>query len=255
MRQSPDSPPVRWIAAADTEAFTRTARDRILDAATRAIAARGRFLVVLAGGNTPRDIYAALRAADADWSRWHVFFGDERCVAADDPSRNSVMAAQALLDHVPIPPAQVHAVPAGIGADAAARAYADLLRGVDDFDLVLLGLGEDGHTASLFPRHDWGTAPDAADALAIVDAPKPPPQRVSLSARRLSRTRQALFLVAGKSKIDAVTRWREGADIPARAIQPAAGVDVLYALPAAVTQANAAASPPASPARPEGDRR
>lgn len=233
MRESFDSPSVRWIPVADIEAFTRTARERILDAARQAIAARGYFQIVLAGGNTPRDIYAVLRAADTDWSRWHVFFGDERCVATDDPSRNSVMAAQALLEHVPIPCSQVHVVPDGIDAGAMANAYGDLLHGVENFDLVLLGLGEDGHTASLFPQHDWGTAEDAPDTLAIFDAPKPPQQRVSLSARRLSRTRQALFLVAGKSKLDAVTRWRDGADIPARAIQPAAGVDVLCALLAA----------------------
>ena len=231
MHKSFDSPRVRWIPVADIEAFTRIARKRILDAATRAIAERGYFLIVLAGGNTPRDIYGVLRAADTDWSRWHIFFGDERCVAADDSSRNSLMAAQALLEHVPIPSAQINVVPAGIGAGAAARVYADILRGVDDFDLVLLGLGEDGHTASLFPQHDWGTAEDAPDTLAIFDAPKSPPQRVSLSARRLSRTRQALFLVAGKSKLDAVRRWRNGADIPARAIQPATGVDVLCAIP------------------------
>ncbi len=92
---------------------------------------------------------------------------------------------------------------------------------------MLLGLGEDGHTASLFPMHDWGAAPDSPDVLAVFDAPKPPPQRVSLSAARLSRAREVLFLVAGESKRDAVKRWRAGEQLPAAAIQPAAGVDVL----------------------------
>jgi len=96
--------------------------------------------------------------------------------------------------------------------------------GVDD---VLLGLGEDGHTASLFPGHDWGAVPGAPDALAVFDAPKPPPERVSLSAARLSRARQAVFLVSGAAKRQAVTLWRAGADLPARAIAPAAGVDIL----------------------------
>jgi 6-phosphogluconolactonase len=92
---------------------------------------------------------------------------------------------------------------------------------------VLLGFGEDGHTASLFPGRDWGVAASAPDALAVLHAPKPPPQRVSLSAARLSRTREMLFLVEGEAKRSAVTQWRMGADIPARAIHPEAGVDVL----------------------------
>ena len=112
-------------------------------------------------------------------------------------------------------------------ATAAALAYAETLRNVGEFDLVLLGLGDDGHTASLFPNHDWGIAPDAPAVLAVFNAPKPPPERVSLSAARLSRAREVLFLIAGESKREAVQRWRAGEDISARAIRPRAGVDVL----------------------------
>ena len=92
---------------------------------------------------------------------------------------------------------------------------------------MLLGLGEDGHTASLFPHHEWGAAPGSPDTLAVFDAPKPPPQRVSLSAARLSRARRVMFLISGESKHRAVAEWRAGKEIPARAIMPAAGVDVL----------------------------
>ena len=222
-----DAQHVRWHAVADTDALQRAAFERILNAAKRAIDARGRFLIVLSGGNTPRDVYSILRDAATDWSLWHIYFGDERCVAADDVQRNSKMAGDTWLDHVPIPSAQVHAIPAERGADAAACAYAGILRGVGEFDLVLLGLGEDGHTASLFPGHDWGVARDSPDALAVLDAPKPPPQRVSLSAVRLSRAREVLFLVEGESKRGAVAQWRANADIPVRAIQPHGGVDVL----------------------------
>jgi 6-phosphogluconolactonase len=137
------------------------------------------------------------------------------------------MAADEWLDHVPIPKGRVHPILAELGATAAALAYADTLRGVGEFDLVLLGLGEDGHTASLFPNHDWGSAPDAPDVLAVFDSPKPPPQRVSLSAARLSRAREVLFLVAGESKREAIARWRAGERLPAAAIRPATGVDVL----------------------------
>lgn len=114
-----------------------------------------------------------------------------------------------------------------LGAIQAARMYAETLLTVGDFDLVLLGLGEDGHTASLFPDHEWGTAPGSPDTLAVFEAPRPPPQRVSLSATRLSRARQVIFLVSGESKHRAVAEWRAGKDIPVRAIMPAAGVDVL----------------------------
>lgn len=229
---------VRWIGVADAAALRQIAYWRILDAATCSIERRGRFLIVLAGGNTPHGIYRILRAADTDWSRWQVYFGDERCLPIDDLERNSRMAADAWLNHVPIPQHQMHPIPAEFGASAAAVAYAETMRGVGDFDLVLLGLGEDGHTASLFPGGDWGVNADAADALAVFDAPKPPAQRVSLSATRLSRARAVLFLVEGESKREAVTQWRMGADIPARAIHPAAGVDVLVEsmlLPAGVS--------------------
>ena len=137
------------------------------------------------------------------------------------------MAGDAWLDHVSIPTVQLHAIAGKLGPVQAAQAYADILRAVGDFDLVLLGLGEDGHTASLFPGHEWGTAPDSPDALPVFDAPKPPPQRVTLSAARLSRTRQAMVLVSGEAKHQAVIDWRAGKDIPARAITPVAGVDVM----------------------------
>ena len=218
---------VRWIGVADSAVLQQVACNRILDASAHAIERRGRFLIVLAGGTTPAGVYRMLRAADTDWSRWHVYFGDERCLPADAAERNSRMAAGAWLDHVSIPHDQILVLPAELGPEIAARHYAKTLRNVGDFDLVMLGLGEDGHTASLFPGHDWGVAANAPDVLSVFDAPKPPRLRVSLSARRLSRARAVLFLVAGETKRNAVAQWRKGADIPARAIRPESGVDVL----------------------------
>ncbi|GIX28716.1 MAG: 6-phosphogluconolactonase [Burkholderiales bacterium] len=164
--------------------------------------------------------------AETDWSAWHVYFGDERCRPRGDPARNDTRIAERWLDHVPIPPAQIHPIPAELGPEAAASAYARTLASVGEFDLVLLGLGEDGHTASLFP----GLAPEIdreTDVLPVRDAPKPSPERVSLSASRLSRARQVLFFVQGEPKRAAVAAWRRGEDIPARRIAPARGVDVL----------------------------
>ncbi len=218
---------VRWHVFPDDVSLLADARSRVLGAARDAIAHRQAFDIVLAGGNTPRKLYRALRQSDADWSRWHVWFGDERCLASNDPDRNSTMARDEWLDHVPIPPSNVHPIPAERGAREAAALCARELRMVDAFDLVLLGLGEDGHTASLFPGHEWGVHEDSPGALAVFDAPKPPPERVSLGAHRLSHARYVLFLVEGTGKRAAVAAWKRGEAIPAASIRPAAGVDVL----------------------------
>jgi 6-phosphogluconolactonase len=217
----------RWHVLAAADALERTATDKILHAAQQAIARSGAFHIVLAGGSTPRRIYRELSRKATDWSRWHIWFGDERCLPPDAAERNSRMAADAWLDQVPIPPARIHAIPAELGATEATAAYARTLAGQGDFDLVLLGLGEDGHTASLFPGHDMGATIAAPDALAVFDAPKPPPERVSLSAQRLSATRELVFLVSGEGKRQAVADWRGGVAIPAAAIAPAGGVDIL----------------------------
>lgn len=218
---------IRWHAFASVDALQHEAARRILAQADEAIAARGEFSIVLAGGETPRPVYRLLRDAAADWARWRVWFGDERCLAPEDTGRNSRMAREAWLDRVAIAPGHVHEIPAEHGPEAAAAACVAALHEVGDFDCVLLGLGEDGHTASLFPGHPLGDASDAPDALAVLGAPKPPPERVTLSARRLSRARQVLFLVAGESKREAVRRWRAGEPIPAARVRPEGGVDVL----------------------------
>ena len=223
----------RWHPQVDDRALHEAAQAIILGAAAQSIRARGSFHLVLAGGNTPRAVYRALASAAADWAAWHIYFGDERCLPAADPERNSTMASETWLSRVPIPAAAIHCIPAELGAEKAARCYTRTLdeAGIDDFDLVLLGLGEDGHTASLFPGHARGTPPlDGAavpTVLPVFDAPKPPPQRVSLSAGRLSRARRVIFLVSGDAKRAAVHAWRAGEELPAGSIQPQGGVDVL----------------------------
>lgn len=216
----------RWHAYRATAELEQSATQAILLAAEQAIALRGAFHIVLAGGTTPRRIYESLRNAEAEWKNWHVYFGDERCLPPDHAERNSRMAGQAWLDHVTIPAAQVHPIPAENGAVAAAAAYIKTLEKIGSFDLVLLGLGEDGHTASLFPGHDPGNTPDAQDALAVFDAPKPPPERVSLSARRLSAAHQVMFVITGTAKRNAISDWRNGIAIPAASINPAGRVDI-----------------------------
>jgi 6-phosphogluconolactonase len=212
---------LRWHVHRDAQAALAEAAAQVLAAAQAAIAARGAFRLVLSGGETPRRLYALLAMAAGDWGHWHVYWGDERCVPRGDGQRNDAVAEGVWLAGSRIPRAQIHPIPAELGAEQGARAYSKTLDGVPGFDLALLGLGEDGHTASLFPGHDWGTQAGAPAALAVHDAPKPPRERVSLSAARLSRSNEALVLALGEAKRDALRRWRAGDPLPITAIRPA----------------------------------
>ena len=217
----------RWNTVDDQSELNQVAFNAILDNATKSIRQRGEFHFVLSGGDTPRKIYQQLRFIHTNWSAWHIYFSDERCLLAGDQNLNSRMAGEAWLDHVPIPRNQLYEIPVGLGASLAAYEYASTLRSVGEFDLTFLGLGEDGHTASLFPGHEWGSEVGSPDTLAVFTAPKAPEHRVSMSAARLSRSRQVIFLVSGESKHRVVAKWRRGSNIPAKAIMPTAGIDVL----------------------------
>jgi 6-phosphogluconolactonase len=220
----------RWHEFDSKVGMEQAANRFILETAKRAIAARGIFRIVLAGGNTPRHVYRTLCTADTDWSAWHIYYGDERCLPAENPGRNSYMASAEWLDHVAIPSKQIHLIRGELGPEMAAANYEQELEKVDEFDLVLLGLGEDGHTASLFPGGAWEHAKKLPAVIPVHDSPKPPSQRVSLSPGRLSRAARILYIVSGKDKHDAVMRWRAGAPIPASRIIPPAGADVLLYL-------------------------
>jgi len=185
------------------------------------------FSIVLAGGQTPLELYRMLAHEPMQWHKWRVYFGDERCLPPQYPERNSFQALQAWLGQVPIPAEHIFIPAAELGPLEAAASYGATVCEAGEFDLVLLGLGEDGHTASLFPGHDIGAGQDAPEVLPVFDAPKPPPERISLSARRLSRARQVVFLVTGEGKREAVARWRRGEDLPASKIGAAQGLTVL----------------------------
>jgi 6-phosphogluconolactonase len=221
--------PTRWHRVEHAEALAKEAAARILASARAAIAARSRFRIVLAGGKTPLGTYRLLRETHGDWSRWHVYYSDERCLPVTHPGRNSRAIGAAWLDHVAIPPENCHVIPAELGPTRGASDYAQVVAEVDEFDLVLLGLGADGHTASLFPGHFDPDSADDGPALAVEDAPVPPPQRVSLSPARLSRARAVMFLVDGTAKRAAIEAWRTGGVTAARSIRPPGGIDVLFA--------------------------
>jgi len=201
--------------------------------AAEAVEERGRFHVALAGGTTPLAAYRRLAASPwADlvpWGSVEVFFGDERSVGECDDGRNDAAARVALLSRVPIPPENVHPVPA-LAPDAAER-YEALLRerlsapapAVPVLDLVLLGLGEDGHTASLFPGHP--AALERARLVVRVDgAPKAPPSRVTFTLPLLNAARTVAFVVSGPAKREALARVLGGERaLPAACVDPPDG--------------------------------
>lgn len=213
----------RWHPLETADQVAEAVCQLILDAAKQSITERGQFKLVLAGGSTPEKVYRLLAKANADWSKWHVYFGDERCLPLNHADRNSVMAAKALLSHVAIPEPQIYTIAAELGPEIGAQHYRQVIAAALPFDMVLLGMGEDGHTASLFPGHKH-----QQDELAhaVYHSPKPPSERVSISAKALSDTRQLIFLITGKSKQDAVRQWRQGVDLPVAAIVPEYPFDV-----------------------------
>ncbi len=213
----------RWKHYESIEALRHDVCDVIVTSANEAIAKRGRFSIVLAGGNTPRAVYRLLRDLPMDWTKWHIYHGDERCLPSDHEDRNSLMVEQVWLHYVAIPTSQIHDIPAELGPVAGAKAYAETLKNVDTFDLVILGLGEDGHTASLFPNH---VVDNSADAVPVFNSPKPPSERITISQNRLNDTHEVIFLVTGAGKQEAVDNWRKGVAIPATLIAPKNGVDV-----------------------------
>ena len=204
-----------WRVFDDAQTLITQLANALCEVAAEAIRARSAFHLVLAGGHTPQVLYRELAKRHAGDAQWHIWYGDERCLPVNDPARNSRMAETAWLANSAIPPQQRRAIPAERGAITAAQQYREWLADIVAFDLVLLGVGEDGHTASLFPEKVL----QDGDVLAVRDAPKPPPERVSLSASRLSRSRRVWFVVTGAEKREAVLRWKKAEALPVTQVQ------------------------------------
>jgi 6-phosphogluconolactonase len=214
--------------------------------AEETITRQGWFSVALSGGNTPRVLHELLARPPlrnvVEWSHVHVFWGDERFVPADNPESNFRMARESLLDHVPIPAENIHPVPTGEAtAEEAARRYAETLKEFFDantpkFDLIFLGMGPDGHTASLFPGY-WELQSGGNTIVSVVkDAPKPPPVRITLTLNAINNAANVIFLVTGRDKAEAVKSVMEGAlELPATKVQPVRG-KLLWLLDEAAAQ-------------------
>ena len=228
-----NTPPILHVVenAAD---LAKKAADFVVSRAREAIDQRGRFAVALAGGGTPKPVYEHLAmpewAGCIEWEKTHVFFGDERCVPPADEQSNFRMAREALLERVPLPEANIHRMLGEIAPESAALAYEQELKGLfrceqPALDLVLLGIGADGHTASLFP----GTAAVRERERLVVGqyVDKLATWRVTFTPVLLDAAREVLFLAEGSGKAAVVHEILEGAYRPdvltSQRVQPAAG--------------------------------
>ncbi|MFN2425447.1 MAG: 6-phosphogluconolactonase [Candidatus Binatia bacterium] len=240
----------RWIVVAGPGDVAAAACRLVLDAEREALARSGTFRIALSGGSTPRRLYELLSSSDeATFASWRVFFGDERWVPADHPDSNFRMACEALLDHVPIPSHQVHRIDTSSGSpEKAAYLYSMTLRRglapdpgeTPRFDLVLLGLGSDGHTASLFPGSSaLAAAPGEIAVATWVTAQSA--WRVTLTAQVLCAARAVVFLVSGRDKAPALRRVREGSAgaPPASLVRPTDGTLTFVVDEAAAVQIEA----------------
>lgn len=196
----------------DAEAVARYAADQLAWRISDARARGEEVHVALAGGTTPQRTYELLAGMEGSWGHVHLWLGDERCVPDEHPDSNARMVRESLYEHARAMPSNLHPVRSPEQPEDAAWLYGqELIRQIPDlaFDVILLGLGPDGHTASLFPGH---AALDVAEApvVAVRDAPKPPPERITLTYPMLRRGRYTLLLVTGEEKADALARVRAG---------------------------------------------
>jgi 6-phosphogluconolactonase len=215
----------------DTDALVAAAGDRLVDAITDAIDKRGTAQIVLTGGGTGVGLLKRVgeRGDNIDWSKVHLYWGDDRFVPADDDERNDKQAREALLDHVDIPAANVHPMAASDGEfgddlETAARDYEQVLAAnaddgqpAPDFDVHLLGMGGEGHINSLFPETPAVRESERL-VVGVTDSPKPPPRRITLTLPAVQRSREVWLVVSGSGKADAVAAAIGGAkpvDVPA----------------------------------------
>lgn len=221
------------VVVRDAESLADTAARRFAELAASAVSATGQFVVALSGGNTPRALYERLAESyvdQVDWSRVQVFFSDERFVPPDSPESNFRMAQEALLSRVPIPERFVHRIATvEVTPEESASQYEEGLRrvshaGLTDvpaFDLILLGLGPDGHTASLFPGTEALTVSDRLVTSNYV--PRLDSWRITFTFHLINGARTVAFLAEGESKAERVAQVLSGADLPAARVRPVRG--------------------------------
>lgn len=173
--------------------------DRIKEISANKIQTKSSFHIVLTGGDTAKLLYSELKYMETDWSKWFFYFGDERCVPKEHTDSNWLMVERVLFKFIPVNERQIFRIQGHLGPQRGALEYSESIKSISSFDLVLLGLGEDGHVASLFPGSKCLT--ETKDVLAIHDSPKPPKERVSLSLRKINMSDNILIIAKGKRNL------------------------------------------------------
>lgn len=232
----------------DKHTLSQHAAEYIMRIAKESIDQRGRFTIALTGGTTPGEAYSLLGSEpirnQIDWQLVDIFWGDERCVPHTSPESNYYLAQESLLVKVAIPKSQIHPVPADLpDRDTASQAYVAEMQhafstnGIPSFDLIHLGMGPEGHTASLFPHQD--ALHETQRLVMPVSVPKPPPDRLTFTPPLLNAARNVLFLVTGSEKADALHAVLEGEyqpdEYPAQIVRPTNG-EVVWMLDRAAAQ-------------------
>jgi 6-phosphogluconolactonase len=210
------------------EYFVNNVVDLIKQSAESAIKAKGKFHFVLTGGETPKQIYKKLKDLETDWSAWEFYISDERIGHLSENQINQSMVRNEFLNHVSVLESQIHFIENNNDIQLALISYSLIISKCTVFDLTLLGIGEDGHVASLFPGHDLGLKPESPDVLPVYNSPKLPAQRISLSINRLNRSQKIFIIASGVQKNKIVADYCEGIDIPALHIKALEETILLY---------------------------
>ena len=200
-----------WSIFENIDKLSMQVADDILDVAKISIKSTGSFKIVLAGGKSLIPTYKILSHSNADWSRWHIYIGDERCLPLKNKERNDHNINIIWLNNSPIPKKNIHFIRAELDAKQAVWHYETTLEEVENFDVTLLSMGEDGHTASLFPGHQYD---NKRDVVIINNSPKKPKQRISLSYSRLNQSNKVFKIISGSLKCNAVRQWLNNIQLP-----------------------------------------
>jgi len=200
-----------WFVFNNIDTLSKYVARDIVRVADSSIKKRGKFIIVLAGGGSFSKVYKVLSNLKSDWEKWHVFIGDERCLMPEDFNRNDYLINKVWLKNSLIPKRNIQFMHPELGVESCALQYEKLIDSIDRFDLVLLGMGEDGHTASLFPGHTHSLN---KKVIVETNAPKLPTDRVSLSYNALNNSLNVFKVIRGPDKGRAVDLWINGLDLP-----------------------------------------
>lgn len=200
----------KWFVYNDFDAASKATADFLAKTIEACLSEKNQCHVILSGGNTPAQCLSYLAVKKLPWQKVHWYLGDERCYPREHEERNDVMIEKYLWSH--LSDRNVHLIPTELGAEKAAEVYRQIISSVDCFDIAFLGVGEDGHTASLFPENE--ALNDSRSVIPVYHSPKPPSDRVSLSLDTLKKSRIRVVLASGVTKSSVIKRIKKGESLP-----------------------------------------